>query len=117
MDIVRFITAEDNDALVLSFSFDEGTQFGVDGFTIQRTPKYEFPLPPDQHGAIVDWTDDEKPILIKEVKLTRENIQLRTLSETYQFDLREISDEDYQGIIKVLEKMNFDNKFFLQIEK
>jgi hypothetical protein len=45
MDTVNFITIETGDDLILSFSFDDGTRFGVDGFIIQRTPKFEMKLP------------------------------------------------------------------------
>jgi hypothetical protein len=46
MDVVEFITIqEDGSDLVLSFSFKEDTEFGVDGFIIQRSPQFEFILP------------------------------------------------------------------------
>ena len=63
MDIVQFTTIEENDDLVLSFSFEEGTEFGVEGFCIQRTPKFEFALNPDERGACIDWTEDDEIIL------------------------------------------------------
>ena len=54
MDKVQFTTIEDNDDLILSFSFEEGTVFGVEGFIIQRTPKLEFTLRPYERGPAID---------------------------------------------------------------
>lgn len=116
MDVVRFITSEDNDDLILAFSFDEGTEFGIDGLIIQRTPKFEFILHPDERGPLIDWTDSGELILIKKVKLNRKNIHLRTQYEKYSFDLREITDQEFSRIIEILQKMNFDDNFELHIK-
>ena len=78
MDTVRFVTIDDGDTLVLSFSFDEGAQFGIDGFIIQRTPKLEFALMPHERGPSVDWTEDDEVILVKEVNLSRNVITMKT---------------------------------------
>ncbi|MFQ5605967.1 MAG: hypothetical protein ACE5HS_22070 [bacterium] len=55
MDKVLFVTIEKGPDMVLSFSFEEDTRFGVDGFIIQRSPKYEFILKPFERGPSVDW--------------------------------------------------------------
>lgn len=111
MDLVQFVTTEDSDDLILSFSFSEGTEFGIDGFIIQRSPKFEFALFPHEKGASIDWTEDDERILVKSVRLSRRAISIKTQYDTYSFDLSKISDEEYKGIIHILNKMNFDNRF------
>ena len=111
MDKVQFITIEDNDDLILSFSFDEGTEFGVEGFIIHRSPKFEFALMPHERGPSIDWTEDDEIITIKEIELSREVAVIKTQYEQYTFDLSRLSDEEYRTTVKILKKMNFDNVF------
>lgn len=113
MDRVLFTTIEDNDDLILSFSFDEGTEFGFGGFIIQRTPKYEFVLMPHERGPSIAWTDDDEVITIKEVELSRQVIVIKTRYDSYSFDLSRISEEEFKAVVKMLKKMNFDNIFRL----
>jgi hypothetical protein len=113
MDIVRFTTIEDNDDLILSFSFDEGTEFGIDGFIIQRSPKFEFILMPHERGPSIDWTDDDEIITAKEIELSRKVVAIRTQYELYSFDISKISDEEFKEALEMLRKMNFDNAFKL----
>jgi hypothetical protein len=113
MDRVQFTTIEDDDDFILSFSFDEGTEFGIDGFIIQRAPKYEFVLMPHERGPSIDWTDDDEIILVEEVELSRQVIVIKTRYDSYSFDLSKISKEEFKAVVKVLKKMNFDNAFRL----
>lgn len=113
MDRVRFTTIEDNDDLILSFSFDEGTEFGVEGFIIHRSPKYEFALMPHERGPSIDWTDEDEIITVKEVELSREVAVIKTRYEQYSFDISKLSDKEFEAIVKILKKMNFDNIFKL----
>ena len=111
MDRVRFTTIEDNDDLVLSFSFEEGTVFGIDGFIIQRTPKLEFTLRPYERGPAIDWTAEDEIITIQEIVLSRAVVVIKIHYDTYSFDISKISAEEFKGVIDILQKMNFDNAF------
>lgn len=111
MDVLQFVTIQDDDDLVLGLSFPEGTEFGIDGFIIQRSPKFEFALFPHERGASIDWTADDERILVKAVHLSRKAITITTQYNSYAFDLSKIPDEDYQSVINILNKMNFDDRF------
>ncbi|HMF34815.1 MAG TPA: hypothetical protein VKK79_25565 [Candidatus Lokiarchaeia archaeon] len=115
MDVVNFLTIEDRDDLVLAFSFDEGTRFGVDGYIIQRTPKYEFILLPGEKGPTVDWTDDDERILLTRVEVTPQHIILETTRDTHMFDISKITADEHAEMLAILEKMNFDHAFDFQI--
>ena len=111
MDIVQFTTIEDNDDLILSFSFDEGTEFGIGGFIILRTPKFEFTLSPHERGPSIDWSDDDEIITIKEIELSRAVVVIKTHYDSYSFDISRISNEEFRDVLEILKKMNFDNAF------
>ena len=116
MDTVNFITIEKGDDLFLSFSFNEGTRFGVEGFIIQRMPKFEFVLSSDERGPSVDWTAEDERILIKKMNVTPREVLIETTRDKYIFDLSKISGAEYSEIVSILKKMNFDNVFDLKIQ-
>ena len=60
MDKVNFIHTEVGKDIIISLSFDEDTEFGIDGFTIIRTPKFEFALMPYERGACLNWDEETK---------------------------------------------------------
>ena len=51
MDKVRFLNLENDGDIVIGLAFDEGTEFGIDGFIVQRNAGLEFLLPPEEKGA------------------------------------------------------------------
>ena len=46
MDTVVITHIDNGTDIIISFSFEEDTQFGVGGFLILRTPQFEAALPP-----------------------------------------------------------------------
>ena len=115
MDIVNFLTIEEGDDLILAFSFDEGTRFGMSGFILQRTPKFESFLRPDERGLLVDWTDEDERILVRKANLTSKQIAFETTRESLLFDVSKISEKEYSEMVSILKKMNFDKAFDLKI--
>ena len=116
MDKVIFTTVEDNKDLVLSLSFAEGTEFGIDGFIIQRTPSLEYILKPHERGASIDWTDDDKIILVTKVELFKDVIKIYSPVRNYEFDISDLDEEEMTGIVNILRKMNFDDSFKFEIK-
>ena len=109
MDRVNFLTIEFGKDLILSFSFNDDTKYGVDGYCIQRTPSLEYIVDSDERGPAVDWTDDDRVILLRKVVFDRNTISLETDDGVEKFDISEIEDEEYADMLKVLKEMNFDN--------
>ena len=90
MDKVLFTHLENNDDIIISLSFEEGTEFGVEGFIMQRTPKDEIHFKPEERGACVEWEEyDDIIVLVDEIYLNREEIKIKTKGKvrTYQFDI------------------------------
>ncbi len=108
MDRVNFLTLEFGKDLILSFSFDDETKYGVGGYCIQRNPSLERIIDPDERGPAVDWTDDDRIILLRKVVFDRNTISLETDDEVDEFDISRIEDDEYADMQKVLKKMNFD---------
>ena len=115
MDKVNFSSVEYGADLILSLSFDEGTEFGVEGFIIQRDMLFEHLLDPGERGPCIDWTDDDIEILVKRVELSKNTIKIDTQESKYEFDISRLSEKDVKDIKAVLKKMNFDDCFELEL--
>lgn len=116
MDKVIFSRVEDGTDLILSLSFAEGTEFGVDGFIIQRTPSLEKFLDPHERGASIDWTDEDIIILVTRVELSKNIIKIDSQENQYEFDISGLSEKDINDIKAILKKMNFDDSFELELD-
>ena len=112
MDKVNFITLQNDEDIVISFSFDEGTEFGIDGFTIQRNPGLELFLDKDERGACIEWEDEgDIRVILDVVNISREIITMKTKGKVHQysFDIGNISDDEYTDLIEHFRLINFDN--------
>lgn len=111
MDRVNFLTIELEEDLILSFSFDDNTTYGVDGYFIHRAPQFEYIVAPHERGPTVDWSDDDKIILVRKVEFDRNVVKITADNGNEIFDISKISDTEFVNMIKVLDKMNFDGAF------
>lgn len=57
MDKVNFIHTEVGTDIIVSLSFNEDTEFGIDGFTMIRIPEFEVILFPYERGACINWDE------------------------------------------------------------
>ena len=111
MDKVVFTHLEDNGDIIISLSFSEGTEFGVDGFSIQRNRKLEALLGPHERGACIEWDDsDDIRVLLDEVHITRTVLKIRTKGKVteYCFDIGGLPDDEYDDLRKHFQLINFD---------
>lgn len=118
MEKVMFTTLEHSDDIIISLSCDEESTFGVDGFTGLKTPKYEFLLEPDERGACVEWDDtDDIPVLLDQVFISREEVRIITRGKVQvcRFDIRKITDEEYDDLVKHFHLINFDNSIRIEV--
>ncbi len=109
MDRVNFIHTEVGTDIILSLSFDEGTEFGIDGFTIARTPKYELLLLPHERGASINWDEETDTIeIIREIICVGNEITFESTLRSYQFDISNLSRDEMNELWKTVDRMNFD---------
>lgn len=66
---------------------------------------------PHERGPSIDWTDDDEIITVKEIELSREIVVIKTRYEQYSFDISKLSDKEFEAVVEILKKMNFDNVF------
>jgi hypothetical protein len=113
MNNVVFTSCENGDDIIISLSCEEGSKFGIDGFTIIRTPKYEFTLKPDERGASINWEEDDIVVLLDEVIIYRNELKIKTRGKVqhHDFNIKNISDDEYRDLLKHFKLMNFDNSF------
>ena len=118
MENVLFTTLEHSDDIIISLSCDEESTFGVDGFTIVRTPKYEPFLAPDERGACIEWDDDDVRVMLDQVFVDRGEVRIVTRGriQEYRFDIRRITDEEYDDLVKHFHLINFDKSIRVEVE-
>jgi hypothetical protein len=116
MEKVQFINLEDGDDIIISLSFSEGGKFGIDGFTIQRCPKLESILPPNDRGASIAWDEDDIVVLLDKVSCSRDIITFETRGkiQKHEFEISGLSDNDFEDLKNHLNLINFDNSFKLK---
>jgi hypothetical protein len=109
MDRVNFIYTEVGTDIILSLSFDEDTEFGIEGFIMIRTPKYEFLLLPHERGASINWDEEADTIdIIKEITCVGNEITFASTSRSYQFDISNLTKDEMNELWKTVDRMNFD---------
>lgn len=109
IDKVNFIHTEVGTDIIISLSFDENTEFGIDGFTIIRTPKFEFALSPYERGACINWDEEtDTREIIKEITCKGNEITFVSNIRSYQFDISKVSKEEINDLWKTIDRMNFD---------
>lgn len=120
MDLVSFITLENDTDLIVSFAvcdpFDPGQ---VESLTILRTPKYERFLEKWERGASLSFdrvSEGDEIVLLREVTYTPKEkiVKLRTDSRAYALDLRKVDPEELAGMCRIFRKMNFDSSIELK---
>lgn len=118
MDKVKFTLLENSGDIMISLSCEEGTEFGIDGFLIQRNRKLESLLSPEERGACVAWEDyDDIIVLLDEVYLNRKEIKIKTKGKIreYHFDISEISDDEFNDLKEHFKLINFDESIKMNI--
>jgi len=109
MDKVNFIHTEVGTDIIISLSCDEGTEFGIDGFTMIRTPKFEFTLLPHEKGACINWDEEtDTREIVKEIIGKGIEITFVSNLRSYEFGISKVSKEETNKLWKTIDKTNFD---------
>ena len=118
MNRVIFTHVEHSDDIIISLSCDEESVFGVGGFIMQRNAKYEPFLSPAERGASVEWeAEDDIRVLVDKVFISRNELKINTKGKmrAYHFNLKEISDEEYEALVKHFHLINFDGSIKIEV--
>lgn len=108
---VPFLTVEDEDDWVVSFAL--GAQ-GTNRLTLTRTPHLEFMLRPDQRGVSVGCADvGPRPTLLVAVQWGQKCVDVVSTAKRYSLDISKVDGPTRSAALRVLGKMNFDQRFQL----
>ncbi|MFQ6008953.1 MAG: hypothetical protein ACE5K8_08400 [Candidatus Zixiibacteriota bacterium] len=82
-----------------------------------RTPKYEFILDDAERGVRVfdDDFDDEEDNYLEKIEVGKDIVRLVTRYRCYTIDVTNVDDAEIKQMKKILNKMNFDYRFILEI--
>ena len=120
MELVSFISIEDDPPdLILSFAIWQPELEDIRSLILLRTPEYEFILDETERGVKVSdeaLLDDEDDML-KEIEFGDDLVRIITDRHQFDLDLRKVDKEDIEQAKNFLKKMNFDNRFEIQIVK
>jgi hypothetical protein len=117
-EVVDFITTEGGDDLIVSFAIPCDGPDLVVSLTLVRTPKFEFALPLDERGVTVShesFARGEGPDLLQRIKVAPPLVSIATARRRYELDVSKVDPRAVQSARRVLERMNFDNRFVLRL--
>lgn len=117
MERVSFLHVESSADFIVSFAIESDDSGSVNSLTLLRTPKYELVLPEAERGVTVshEGYDDLEPEYLSSLELTFGQAIVTTKNRTYVLDLSRIDKREIEAAEEVLRRMNFDNRFQLQI--
>ncbi|KRB28011.1 MULTISPECIES: hypothetical protein [unclassified Acidovorax] len=108
---VPFLMVEDEDDWVVSFAL--GPQ-GANRLTLVRTPRLEFMLRPEQRGVSVGSAETgHRPALLVAVQWGQQSVDVVSTAKRYSLDISKVDNATRNAALRVLGKMNFDQRFQL----
>lgn len=105
---VPFVTVEDEDDWVVSFAL--GPQ-GHQHLTLARTPRLEFMLQPEQRGVSVGAEVGQRPALLVAVQWGAKSVDVVSTAKRYSLDISKVDNATRNAALRLLGKMNFDQRF------
>ena len=113
MDIVKFISIEDEEPdLMLSFALDDD-EILVKSLILLRTPAFEILLPEHERGTKVSMEGDEnlENNLLLEISISNDTVIISAVQKSYELDISRIEKSEVQEMLTLIEKLNFDSSF------
>ena len=107
---VPFVMVEDEDDWAVSFALGPR---GADRLTLVRTPHLEFMLRPEQRGVSVGAEAGQRPALLVAVQWGHKCVDVVSTAKRYSLDISKVDGNTLAATLRVLGKMNFDQRFQL----
>lgn len=118
MEHVSFIRTEETDDLIVAFAIEDLEPGEVKSLILLRTPKYEFVLEDHERGVSVSH-DDQPEVeddLLRRVSLASDVVTIDTTYNRYELDVSRVDREKLQKVCTILRRMNFDDRFTLELD-
>ncbi|MBV7541846.1 hypothetical protein [Acidovorax sp. sic0104] len=108
---VPFLTVEDEDDWVVSFALGP---LGASRLTLTRTPHLEFMLRPEQRGvSVAPMEAGQRATLLVAVQWGHKCVDVVSTAKRYSLDISKVDSATRAAALRVLGKMNFDQRFQL----
>lgn len=110
---VPILTVEDEDDWIISFAIGPQGAQGGHRLTLMRTPHLEFMLRPEQRGVSVGAAPGQRPALLVAVQWGHKSVDVVSTERRYRLDISKVDGATLAAALRVLGKMNFDQRFQL----
>lgn len=114
---VHFITVERGDDLIVGYAISAGEPEEVLSLILQRTPKFEFILPPEERGVSVSheaFARDDRE-LVRRIVVRGPSVQIVSTVRTYRLDVSRVDPAEVAATNEVLRRMHRHGGFELTI--
>lgn len=110
------ITSEDGRDLIVGFGL---MPHGVDSLIVMRTPEFEQLKEEYERGATVTHTavPSSEGSLVVAIDWAGSAVRIRSIDRTYTVDVSAVDEDDLAEARRILELMNFDQRFTLAIDQ
>ena len=117
MENAWFITNEDGEDLIVSFAIPIDDSGDVKSLTLLRTPQYEFALEEFERGVKVSCEDlpNDRDEFLEKLTIEGNMVTIATDYGKYAVNIGNVEQEEIQKAKRILNKMNFDGRFELNI--
>jgi hypothetical protein len=114
---VSFITTEEENDLIVAFAIPASDQGDMSSLILLRTPKFEHFLDEKERGVNVSYENqiDTEDDLLEEIEIQKNVVKLTTKRHHYKLNISRVDEDDIKEAKKILKKMNFDQRFVLNI--
>lgn len=114
---VAFITTEDGDDLIVAYAVGLDEPGEIASLILQRTPKYEGFLLPEERGVRVSHElhpDGEDELLLR-IVLDGSQVDVETTVRGYRLDVSRVDRGETEAAIEVLRRMHRHGRFELDL--
>jgi hypothetical protein len=119
MEPVSLITTADTDDLIVAFAIEDSEPGEVKSLILLRTPKYEFVFDDRERGVSVshdDYPETElDDDLLVRIGIAQNVVAIDSQHHRYELDVSRVDREQLAEAWGILRRMNFDNRFTLEI--
>jgi hypothetical protein len=115
---VSFISLEDGMDLVVAFAVALDDYAEIASLILQRTPKFEFILPPDERGVAVshELHFDEDRDILRRIMVSGPRVDIETTRRSYRLDVSKVDAEEIAATRSVLKQMHAHGGFELHLK-
>ena len=119
MEPVSFITTQENDDLIVAFAIEDFEPGEIKNLILLRSPNFEFVFDDHERGVSVSHDDypetDLDDDLLVRISIAQNAVAIDSQHHRYELDVSRVDRKEFETPCTILRKMNFDDRFTLEI--